>query len=491
MRRLLPVALLLVLWVPAAGAWTWPVSGPVLQGFTFDPAHPYAGGQHRGVDVGADAAGLPVVAPASGVVSFAGTVPSSGKSVTIDTPDGLAVTLTHLGSLSVAKGNAVTEGAVVGTVGPSGTPEVAGPYLHLGIRTAADPEGYLDPLGFLPVVAPPVAAPTPAPAPEAPPAVAPPVSADPPAAAPPVEPAPPAPAPDPAPAAAPIDAAPTVEPPAVQPEPAAPPAVAPAAESAPAVEPPAAEPAPAAPPATPVEPAQPAPPPAAAIEPVQPATPAAPPAVQDAPALVEPSVEPAAAPSVPQTAPVAVTAAPPLATDAPSFVARVPSPAAGTAAPAAPTAPPAATRPTASGRHAPAPARPHAAPSAVPVTRHRPRPAVVARRRSHPHVPALLLGLLALAGAAALGAARMISSRSSSLEGTNADAFSAEGPRRRRLAVRERSAASGPCRRPRRALRHLRALPPAEGQRRADGERHGRARDAGDGGRGSRRRLAA
>ena len=46
MRRLLPIVVLLVLWVPSAQAWTWPVVGPVLQGFSFDPAHPYAAGHH-------------------------------------------------------------------------------------------------------------------------------------------------------------------------------------------------------------------------------------------------------------------------------------------------------------------------------------------------------------------------------------------------------------------------------------------------------------
>ena len=187
LRLLALLVLLLVLWVPAAGAWTWPVGGPVLQGFSFDPAHPYAGGQHRGIDVGGDA-GASVLAPASGVVSFAGTVPTSGKSVTIDTADGLSVTLTHLGSIAVAKGGAVTEGTVVGTVGPSGTPELDVPYVHLGIRNAADPQGYLDPLLFLPgrggaarraPAAAPVAPPA-AVAPPAEPALAPPVADAPP-----------------------------------------------------------------------------------------------------------------------------------------------------------------------------------------------------------------------------------------------------------------------------------------------------------------------
>ncbi|HEY7420464.1 MAG TPA: peptidoglycan DD-metalloendopeptidase family protein [Gaiellaceae bacterium] len=141
-----------LVWTPAAYAWSWPVRGPVVQPFTYDEAHPYAAGQHRGVDIGADATDETVVAPAAGTVSFAGTVPTSGRSLTIETADGYSVTLTHLGSIAVAKGATVAEQDAVGTVGPSGTPEVDGPYVHLGIRLTADPNGYVDPLGFLPSV---------------------------------------------------------------------------------------------------------------------------------------------------------------------------------------------------------------------------------------------------------------------------------------------------------------------------------------------------
>jgi hypothetical protein len=56
-RRLALVAFLFLAWAPAAYAWSWPVQGPVLQPFAYDEAHPYAAGQHRGVDIGADAAG--------------------------------------------------------------------------------------------------------------------------------------------------------------------------------------------------------------------------------------------------------------------------------------------------------------------------------------------------------------------------------------------------------------------------------------------------
>ena len=100
MRRLFVVILLLLLWAPAAEAWTWPVRGPVVRGFSFDKQHPYAAGQRRGIDIGSSG-GVPVLAPASGTVTFAGSVPGNGICVTIATADGLAVTLTHLGSVSV------------------------------------------------------------------------------------------------------------------------------------------------------------------------------------------------------------------------------------------------------------------------------------------------------------------------------------------------------------------------------------------------------
>jgi hypothetical protein len=135
--------------VSAARAWTWPVDGPVLRSFSFDHAHPYAGGQHRGVDLGAPG-GTQVLAPAGGIVSFAGTVPTGGKTVSIETPLGYTATLVHLGSIGVKRGAPVGEGSVVGTVGPSGVPELTEPYVYFGLRTTSDQQGYVDPMVFLP-----------------------------------------------------------------------------------------------------------------------------------------------------------------------------------------------------------------------------------------------------------------------------------------------------------------------------------------------------
>jgi hypothetical protein len=133
---------------PAAGAWSWPASGPVLRPFGVGD-DPYAGGQHRGVDIGGKE-GEPVLAPRAGVVVFAGSIPRSGRSVTIHTDDGYSVTLVHLGSLGVSRNAPVGEGDRIGTLGSSGDAEWDQPYLHLGVRLTSDPNGYVDPLRFLP-----------------------------------------------------------------------------------------------------------------------------------------------------------------------------------------------------------------------------------------------------------------------------------------------------------------------------------------------------
>ena len=169
--------LLALMLTPAASAWTWPVDGPVLRPFIAED-DPYAGGQHRGVDVAAPAGG-DVRAPAAGVASFVGQLPREGLCLTIRTVDGYSITLVHLGSIGVRTGTAIEEGDVVGTIGPSGDSEWAEPYVHLGIRLTADPHGYVDPLSLLPVR--PSGEPQPRPveqAPTAPAAVAQPLRAD-------------------------------------------------------------------------------------------------------------------------------------------------------------------------------------------------------------------------------------------------------------------------------------------------------------------------
>ena len=155
----------------AAAAWTWPVAGSVLRPFSrprrLRRGAASAASTFRGDD------GAPVLAPAAGVVSFAGTVPTHGRTVTIQTADGHAVSLTHLGRVAVVRGDSVAEGAPIGVVGTSGDPEWPSSYVHLGIRVETGADDYVDPMTLLPprpVLPSPAAVASPAPVPEPAPA---------------------------------------------------------------------------------------------------------------------------------------------------------------------------------------------------------------------------------------------------------------------------------------------------------------------------------
>jgi len=132
----------------------------VLRGFLFSEDNPLAPGQHRGIDI-EGGLGDAVLAPVPGKVTFVGRVAANGLTVTIETSDGYTVTLLHLGGSLVAPGTLVAEAQPIATVGTSGVPEYSVPYVQLGVRLTSDPEGYRDPQGFLPPLAPPSLPPTP------------------------------------------------------------------------------------------------------------------------------------------------------------------------------------------------------------------------------------------------------------------------------------------------------------------------------------------
>ena len=149
MRRLLVglVVLVALAAAPSGWGWTWPLAGDVLRPYSLGP-DPYAAGQHRGVDVAGDE-GEAVRAPVAGVISFAGSVPGSGRTVTIQA-EGYAISVTHLAAVAATKGPTIAEGAVIGFAGLSGGSEWPSPYVHLGIRTSNAADGYVDPMTLLP-----------------------------------------------------------------------------------------------------------------------------------------------------------------------------------------------------------------------------------------------------------------------------------------------------------------------------------------------------
>src|SRR3954471_23028247 len=111
-----------------------PLPGPVVRSFSYSPARPFVAGAHRGVDM-RGAAGAVVRAACSGRVAWA-----SGTVVTLRC-GAWRVSLLPLATISVRAGSRVRAGARVGTLGHA--PGHTG--LHLGVRRAGDPFGYVDP----------------------------------------------------------------------------------------------------------------------------------------------------------------------------------------------------------------------------------------------------------------------------------------------------------------------------------------------------------
>jgi hypothetical protein len=119
---------------------------------------PYAGGQHRGIDIAAPV-GTAVGAAASGTVTFAGTVADSGLTVTVRTADGgYDTSYLHLSSVAVRAGAHLERGERLGAVGTTGHRSAVAAHLHFSVRDAGSRHAYHDPLDFL---APPPASPEP------------------------------------------------------------------------------------------------------------------------------------------------------------------------------------------------------------------------------------------------------------------------------------------------------------------------------------------
>ncbi|MFC5503589.1 M23 family metallopeptidase [Lysinimonas soli] len=125
---------------PAGPPWQWPVAAPhpIARPYLAPPT-PYAAG-HRGIDIRAPT-GSPVLAPADGVVHFAGVV--------VDRP---VLSIEHAGGVlssfepvqsSLVAGETVTRGQVVGVLLEG---HCASACLHLGARVGGE---YVNPLLFL------------------------------------------------------------------------------------------------------------------------------------------------------------------------------------------------------------------------------------------------------------------------------------------------------------------------------------------------------
>jgi murein DD-endopeptidase MepM/ murein hydrolase activator NlpD len=132
------VSLVLALLTAVAPAWGWPSTAPhqVLRPF-IAPATPYGSG-HRGVDL---AAGTALVAPADGIVSFAGVVVDRG--VLSITHGGGIVSSYEPVTTELVAGDVVHRGDVIATV-EAGHCSVL--CVHVGVRVDG---AYVNPLLYL------------------------------------------------------------------------------------------------------------------------------------------------------------------------------------------------------------------------------------------------------------------------------------------------------------------------------------------------------
>lgn len=126
---------------PRAGrTFSWPVRGRILSSFG-----PKADGLHNdGINIAARA-GSPVLAAENGIVVYAGNeLRGFGNLLLVRHADGWITAYAHLDKMLVKKGQKVTRGQAIGTVGSTGG--VSQPQLHFEIRKgtqAVDPTKFL------------------------------------------------------------------------------------------------------------------------------------------------------------------------------------------------------------------------------------------------------------------------------------------------------------------------------------------------------------
>jgi murein DD-endopeptidase MepM/ murein hydrolase activator NlpD len=106
---------------------------------------PYAGRikMHEGLDIGASI-GTAIVAPADGVITFSGPKPGFGNFVQIDHGYGVETIFGHASTLAVKKGQKISRGDKIATVGNTGYS--TGPHVHYEVRVNGTP---VDPLYYV------------------------------------------------------------------------------------------------------------------------------------------------------------------------------------------------------------------------------------------------------------------------------------------------------------------------------------------------------
>lgn len=118
-----------------------PVSGTITS--RFGAGSRIRRSSHTGLDI-ANSTGTPIVAAASGRVTFSGYKGSYGNMIVISHGNGVQTYYGHCSKLYVSAGAQVSQGQTIGSVGSTGNS--TGPHLHLEVRVngvAYNPQNYV------------------------------------------------------------------------------------------------------------------------------------------------------------------------------------------------------------------------------------------------------------------------------------------------------------------------------------------------------------
>jgi len=125
--------------LPKSTGYQWPVQGKIVKNF----GSPVGKTKNAGINIMAPS-GTPVNATNGGVVKYAGNKGGFGKVVLVQHDGGMMSIYAHLEETTVNRGDVITGGQKIGTVGKTGV--VKSPQLHFELRKgteAVDPMKHL------------------------------------------------------------------------------------------------------------------------------------------------------------------------------------------------------------------------------------------------------------------------------------------------------------------------------------------------------------
>lgn len=123
------------------GRLMWPAQGDIIEGFRYNSKKPLDSKNNSGINI-AGLLGQKVRASANGVVIYADWFQGFGNLIMIDHGKKIYTLYAHLKDIKVKKGDAITMGHIIGTVGDTGS--LKGPMLHFELRVKSIPQNPME-----------------------------------------------------------------------------------------------------------------------------------------------------------------------------------------------------------------------------------------------------------------------------------------------------------------------------------------------------------